>query len=47
VAVGGALKGLAMRAGEGIVTIHKKPVAGGGYVYEITISEPQHAARQP
>jgi hypothetical protein len=41
VAVHAALKGLAMKAAEGIVTIHKKPVAGGGYVYEITISEPR------
>lgn len=30
-----ALQGLAMTPGPGIVTICKKPVAGGGYIYEI------------
>lgn len=35
-AVFAALQGLVMHSGPGAVTIHKKPVAGGGYVYEIT-----------
>ena len=34
-AIYSALHGLAMRPGGGMITIAKKPVAGGGYVYEI------------
>ena len=40
-AVFAALQGLVMSPGYGIVTIVKKPVAGGSYVYEI--AREQHA----
>jgi hypothetical protein len=36
VAIAAALQGLVMQAGGGTVNIHKRPVAGGGYVYEIS-----------
>ena len=42
-AVFSALQGLVMKPGPGTITISKKPVAGGGYVYEI--ARDQHAPR--
>jgi hypothetical protein len=35
-AIAAALLGLATKPGPGVVTITKKPVAGGGYIYEVT-----------
>ena len=35
-AVFATLQGLMMHPGGGVVTITKKPVAGGGYIYEVT-----------